>query len=271
MVENEKYDILSLLKSSFGVGVVTILGYVLAFLYEKGYTSYFKIPPELIKIDLINILRFIFYLLALIFILYGILNACYVFVCSLSSIIQRIILRSAPYFIYFIVGLLISLNTKAWNTYKWSVALVFVIFLFDGFILPLITQRGKGTYYQKLAYQEEKRNKLNIKEPNLLDKIIPPKNILTANKVINVIIILVIILTVSNVIGNAEAERQIEFLVLKNPSNIVVLKIYGDKYICAPFDPNTKTVEKSLYIIDSKKQDGFWFDWKNVGPLKPKK
>jgi hypothetical protein len=233
MVEkNEKYDVLSLLRSSIGVGVVTILGYVLAFLYEKGYTRYFKIPSELIKLDLINIFISIFYLLSLIYITYLILNTCYMYVCTRPSIIQRVFLRSVPYFTFYVAMLLITLNTKAFNTYKWIAALVFIICLFGGFVLPLITQKGKGTYYQKLEYQEEKRNKSNIREPNILDTMIPTKNSLTTSKVFDVILVLGVILMVTNILGNADAERQKEFLVMRNPPNVVVLKIYGDKYMC---------------------------------------
>ncbi len=51
-----KSGVKSLLISSVGVAAFSVIGYVLAFNYEKGYADYFGIPMRLIKINLITIL-----------------------------------------------------------------------------------------------------------------------------------------------------------------------------------------------------------------------
>jgi hypothetical protein len=81
--------------------------------------------------------------------------------------------------------------------------------------------------------------------------------------------VFVILLIAVHLSGSATAERQKEFLVMRKPEHTVVLRIYGDKYICASFDSNTKIVEDTLYIIDATKENGLWLDWQKIGPLKP--
>jgi hypothetical protein len=267
--EITKKDLLALLKSGIGVGSITILGYVLAFLYEEGYTRYFKIPSELIKLDLINIFIFIFYLLSLIFTIYLIINTCYKYVCTRQSIVQRAFLRLVPYLLFFLAIQLITINTKTWKFINWIVAIAFLITIFNEFVLPIITQRGKGSYYQKLQLVEERHNKSNFREPNILDIMIPTKYISIYSKVLNVIFILGLFLMATNILGNANAERKEEFLVMRDSEHIAVLKIYGDKYICAPFDPNSKTFADSLYIFNFAKKDDLKLDWEKIGPLKP--
>jgi hypothetical protein len=266
--KNDKFDVLSFLKSGIGVGTITILGYLFGFLYEEGYANYFKIPVQLIKLDLITIFTSILVLLGLIWLIFSFLDSIYMILSPRPSIVRRAFIRSAPYILFFLAFFFINIGTKTWHSFKWIVASPFLISLFNEFVLPLIGQRGKGTYYQKLEAYEERRKKNKLSEPSIVDLFVTTNNVLILRRFRDIVLIIFFIFLAVYMIGASRAERQKEFLLLKNPKNIVVLKIYGDKYICAPFDPNTKTVEKSLYIIDSKKQDALWFDWQEVGPLK---
>ena len=116
--KSKKYDSLSLLKSGIGVGAITISGYLLSFSYEKGYTSYFKIPLELIKLDLVNIFSAILSLIGLIYFITWFLNSIYLIFSASSNIVQKAFLRTTPYMLYFLIFLAITINTKTWHSYK---------------------------------------------------------------------------------------------------------------------------------------------------------
>ena len=79
--------------------------------------------------------------------------------------------------------------------------------IFNEFVLPLITQCGKGTYYQKLEAQEEDRKKEN--EPNIiLDLFVHKGNILTIRRSLDIIIVLFFLYVSAHWIGEAKAQKQ---------------------------------------------------------------
>lgn len=267
--ENEKHDVILLLKSGIGVGGISVAGYLLGFSYEKGYTSYFGIPVELIKLNLTTIFLSIIGLIWLLWWIYCIASFGYkILIAGRSGVIRRAIVRSVPFVLLYFYFLIIFANTSTWHSLKWISIATALMSIVNEFVLPLITQRGKGTYYQKLEAQEEDRKKEN--EPNIvLDVFVHKGNILTIRLLLNIMIILFFLYFSAYWIGEAKAQKQKYFLVTREPKNLVVLRIYGDKFVCAPFDSTTKVVEKTLYLLDTPKQDGIWLDWQQIGPLKP--
>lgn len=263
MVEgNEKTDAKLWLKSSLGVAALSIGGYLLEFAYEKGYATYFGIPVQLIRLNLVGIFIIIISLFSLFLLLFLITNEGYKIFSKRPSVIYRAMIRSLPSILFCAAFFLIfgSADRRLLGLMIIWPALT----LFVEFVLPLITKRGKGTYYQKLEAQEEVNKHTQSK--TIFDFIKKEKHGLMTLRLIFALFILYVL---AYSIGNAEAMRQISFLVVIEPKPLVVLRIYGDRFICAPFDAKTKTVEKTLYILDTPKQDGLWLDWQQVGPLKP--
>jgi hypothetical protein len=260
--ENEKIDAKLWLKSSLGVAALSIVGYLLGFAYEKGYAEYFGIPVQLIKLNLVSIFIIIVALSSLLWFLLLITNAGYMIFSERPGVIFRGIIRSAPSLLFCAAVFYIYGNTS-WHILKWLILWPALTF-FGEFVWPLITQRGKGTYFQKLEAQEKLENHWQSKTfwglvAQRRGGLITLRLILTAW----------ILFLLAYWIGMAEAQRQKNFLVVKEPMPLVVLRIYGDKFVCAPFDSKARTVEKELYILDTLKQDGLWLDWQQVGPLKP--
>jgi hypothetical protein len=264
--ENDKYDFTSWMKSGLGIGAISIGGYFLGFAYEKGYASYFGIPLPLIKLDLINIFLSVIALIGLLWFILWITNLGYMIFSAWSNVIYRSIVRSAPSLLVSLCLLLLYINTPTWQIVKW-VAFVPLILLFLGFVWPLIEQRGKGTYPQKLEAQEQ-ANK-NVKAPKLFSLIAQKANTLNSRRLVNIAIILFVLYFLAYAVGESEAERQKKFWIVREPQQLVVLRIYGDRFVCAPFDFKAGTVEKTLYILDTPKQGGLWLEWQQVGPLKP--
>ncbi len=257
---NEKSDVVFWLKSSLGVAAFSIGGYLLGFAYEKGYADYFGIPVQLIKLNLISIFLSIFGLAAVMLALIGYVNAGYIFFMEHKGVIFRAIIRSAPSLLLCFAIFYIYWNTPWFNTAK-AIIVWPICQLFIEFIIPLIWR--KGTYFQKLEAQEAKY--LQMKPMDLYHYFVLNKHSVITLYLITAIASLYIF---ANWAGMAEARAQKGFFVTKEPKPFVVLRIYGDKFICAPFDSKARTVEKALYILDIPKQDGIWLDWREVGPLK---
>jgi phage shock protein PspC (stress-responsive transcriptional regulator) len=261
---SEENDAKLWLKSSLGVAALSIGGYLLGFAYEKGYADYFGIPVQLVKLNLISIFLSIFGLAAMMLILIGYVNTGYIFFREKNGVIFRAIIRSAPSVLFCAAVFYIYRNTLWRNMLLATITVWPIYMLFMEFIVPLITQRGKGTYYQKLETQEEKNKQM---EPTSIWDLFTYKRSVTIT--LYLITTISLLYVFANWAGMVEAREQKGFFIIKEPKPFVVLRIYGDKFICAPFDSKARTVEKTLYILDTPKQDGIWLDWREVGPLKP--
>lgn len=242
---------------------------MLGFSYEKGYADYFGIPVQLIRLNLLSIFLSIGGLIGLLWFVFLVSNLGYMVFAGRSGVIRLAITRSAPLLLVYFGLLYIYRNTSTWQLLKWIVFLPLTQLFFE-FVWPLITQRGKGTYYEKLKAQQEARKRVTVKEPNTIWSVIVQKqNGLTMLQLFDVAVILFVLYGSAHMIGGAEAQRQKSFLIMREPKPLAVLRIYGDQFVCATFDPKVRTVDKTLYLLDAQKQDGFWLDWQQIGPLKP--
>ncbi|MCJ7497382.1 MAG: hypothetical protein MUO78_04525, partial [candidate division Zixibacteria bacterium] len=67
--------------------------------------------------------------------------------------------------------------------------------------------------------------------------------------------------------GRSRALKQDEFLILKASPELVVLRIYGENLICAPFDRTTKEVKKTISIFKIGDDPDLKLSLEKVGPL----
>ena len=70
--------------------------------------------------------------------------------------------------------------------------------------------------------------------------------------------------------GKAVANNQTEFLLVDLPPECVVLRIYADKFICAPLDREKKEVEKRFFIAKIGSDSHQQLRMEKIGPLNPK-
>lgn len=84
-------------------------------------------------------------------------------------------------------------------------------------------------------------------------------------------LLLIISISLGFVFGRIDAESRVEHMVLNTNPESVVLGIYDDKMIAAPFDRQTKTLypKFSIYIIGQSPE--LTMSPQNVGPLIPAK
>jgi hypothetical protein len=67
--------------------------------------------------------------------------------------------------------------------------------------------------------------------------------------------------------GKAEATKQEEFLVTNTKPELVVLRIYGDNLICAPFDRKTGEVEESFSVLKNTGDPNLSLRFEKLGNL----
>jgi hypothetical protein len=92
--------------------------------------------------------------------------------------------------------------------------------------------------------------------------------------VILAILLLLAILPLAFLVGRGEAMSQQDFLVtFTNPSmppDTVVLRIYGDKMVCASFDFEKREVTKTFFVLKLDDEPRPKIYLAKVGPLKVK-
>jgi len=67
--------------------------------------------------------------------------------------------------------------------------------------------------------------------------------------------------------GRDMAIRQVQFLIVRASSEMAVLRVYGDKLICAPFDRTTKEVKRTFTILKMAENPSLTLSPEKVGPL----
>jgi len=73
--------------------------------------------------------------------------------------------------------------------------------------------------------------------------------------------------SITHAIGRAIALNQSEFLVITTSSEMVVLRAYGDKLLCAPFDRTKKEVKRTFSILKIAEDSNLKLSLEEVGPL----
>jgi len=241
------------------LALIPVLGYFFAFQYEAGYASYFKYPKELIDIGLPQIV------IATITLWTGAIMI-FMFIESITMTIPKAhrglsdsLIKFLPLAGFFIGSLLVY----GWDR-AWPFLLVFFLIGIPEFILPLLTQKDRKTYSEKIEADWDSEWRLreakNVLSWRLL-KMIGHKNIIL---VINIFIVAQLVQTAGEVV----ASRQIRFFTMSSAAEKVVLRIYNDKLICADFDRKTKTVKSGVAILKPDGSNVTSLKLEMLGPLK---
>jgi hypothetical protein len=67
--------------------------------------------------------------------------------------------------------------------------------------------------------------------------------------------------------GNSEALHQESFLVPSSNTNAIVIRCYGDKFICVTIDPSTKRPTKTFFLLPMTSEQNVQFSLQRIGPL----
>ena len=237
-----------------------ILAYLYTFRYESAFASMFKIPLRLIELNLTTFFVMVGTLAVVFFIVISFYNLIYQFIAvpfKKEEVIYGRIISLTPLFFMFAADVYLF----GWLWRFW-VASLFVMFLvaFFFFLFPLISQRSKGSYLEKLRADDEY-------DAEHAQGLIVTLARSVGYKHWYYFFWLYVIFCIAGSAGKAKAVKENEFFVLASSPNTVVLRIYGDRIICAPFNREDRKVERSLVIYRTDANLPLKLMLEEVGPL----
>jgi len=238
------------------------LAYLFAFTYEAGFAKVFKIPLSFIELNLTTVFVVASAVGIVLVILLLFINYLYAFVVTpfrqKKYLIPRIC-ASFTMFIWFFAKFLFF-GPLLWKQWIGSLlTLIFVVMFF--FLIPLITQGSKRSYLEKLKAH-------GAGAPETLVSHISMHG---GWRFVFYLYCLWLLVDLMGAAGQAKAMRQKEFFVPSASPDTVVLRIYRENLICAPFNKEGRTVQRSLIIHKLVESPPLTLRVEEVGPLSLKK
>jgi hypothetical protein len=235
------------------VAAAPAVAYLMTYLHELGFCKMFGIPYEFISPNLTTV-----------FIVTGALVLCmsvplwlaHAYLTSLSGehpIKRRIRILLPVLLITLALLYLFGEYAHVWLLFgsQW------VLFLHIEFLTPLMTQRGKGSYVDKLRAEDLRDDRIDRPIAVLLGPVNP--------RAYYLFIFLSMALGISYFSGQSSANRKEEFLVPVATPDRVVLRTYADKLITSRLKRETRTVERSFEMISTER---LTLRVEKVGPLR---
>jgi hypothetical protein len=247
------------------IAALSAIAYLLVYVYESSYAEVFGIPSEFITFNLTRVFIVIFALLSVVGAVLWIANALVMLLPTTPNPIAKRLRRISPA-ILFVVGL-VYIYRHDWNLALMAAASGLAMPILFEFAFPLVTQRGKGSYLEKLEadqQQRERRRRKGEEVETLLDK---GAQIL-GWEVILILIYLWFGLLLTYGAGRSAARNQRKFLITNTSPEMVVLRIYGDKMVCAPLSRSTGEVERRFVVLKVAEDPDLMLGLEEVGPLR---
>jgi hypothetical protein len=204
-----------ILSALAAVPIIGSLGYLLAFLHEVGYTSYFGMPVDLINLNTTNILEGVGSVL-LLSLTIGITFAMWIL--SKYSGPRRIWLSKLTFFNYLIVGPLLYTSIKGYFPGRFSLYITVALSIIQ--IVLLMSLNLKKNIQFKPNFQQI---------------------------LVLVVFGLMALCFLAYEGGYTDVLNQRSYLIPSTNPDSVVIRIYGDNVVCAPVV--TTTVQRSFFVL----------------------
>ncbi len=253
--------------------VISALSYGLAFSYEFGFFNYFGIPRNLIEISLTNIFIAIFKLL--IILIFAILPL-YFIMRKVIRLPQEWRLWLSVYLggiLVFVVLVVLYQGFRLSDNWKqglllWTIGWVLAVCI-------VIIRKYGPSCFRKILKRKPKEEIVTGEQTKPNSN--PPRKIYP--KIVIILLGLVLLaFTFASIYkaGSVDAETQEKFFIIPKSQELsipesqelAILRIYGDKTICASFDTSTKKVE-GIFIYKLSDNPEFMPQLQRKGPLIP--
>ncbi|MCJ7457551.1 MAG: hypothetical protein MUP17_00990 [candidate division Zixibacteria bacterium] len=252
----------SWITEAFIIAFAPVAAYTIKYSYELGFARQFGIPEGFIDIDLTQILS-LTVVTVMVFLIIALAASAYKIIFGKSKhIIFKKMLRLSIVFILLFPLSILSLITG-------HVSIILACFLFFGtsvsveLVHPLLTQKQKVGYIAKLEASVSLWEYFKLSFSYYFGRWLSSVVFTAAG--------LTILLVYSFVVGHLVALRSSEFIIVKSSPDMVVLRQYGDKLICAPLDRTNKKVERTLTILKVGEDLSLKLRVEEVGPLSLRK
>lgn len=268
------------------IALLTIFGCLFSFLYEIGYFIVFGIPISLLGINMHNISIPIFILATYSVVIFA-LSIMYVIFKYLSFEKKLLLLNSILMFLiaFDLLMITIYLLCKIWNLFIILIVLLLGA-IFSKYILHFLVCQSQYQYrykketardFERPIYTEYKvkinsHTEKNVVQEDVNIDVQPDRKKLEtdvwAGMKANIIIIAVLIMLsiISSAIGIVHAVTEEEYYVVNTSPEMVVLRIYGENIICAPFNRMTKKIYKN-FVVKNINDFRLVMTLEKIGPL----
>lgn len=248
---NNKY-----FSDSIAIGFITIIGYLMSYSYEKGYSGYFGIPPDMIVINITKIMISISSLLSFIIFMYMTTSVIYMLIPKFDD---ETLKRKTNITLTMIVIVLASAyaNKFEWVEYRFIFFFCSLMLIIE-YGLPLITHKDTVGYINKLKGQE------NIdKNSSSINSVIVNKYGSLSLLIFSATVLLIIF---AGDLGKSEAKHRKEHYFIKD-TDLVMLRSYESKIYCSRYNQKDNSLDSGLVIIETNDRQSIELVPRNTGTL----
>jgi hypothetical protein len=209
----------------FSVGAITFFAYASAYSFYEGKFSYWGIPQELLKIDINTVLRYIredLLLIGFLIVISVLETICFPWE-KVKKLQDYSIIIASTVFLTVMELVLIGINKKL---------LIFTIGIPSIALCWLLVIVANEKKSKSIKYDIENK-KICI-------------------KIMVLLYFLYVILNISYLFGERKAREQVDYYVVKNEKNQIVLQELEEYFIVESYDKDKKEFKKSFKIVDKK-------------------
>lgn len=244
--------------------VTPLVAYFCAYVYERGYASFFGIPLQFISLDIARIIYSLIIVLAtVLFFVFIIGELIYtLFSDHISRLYQKPVGRSIITMMVVFIFVLINFFGAGFALSTYIVLGVWVFIVFLEFIFPLFEKISDSTYAEKF----EQHKKIEASIPRISSLFGKHIGFVALLRLSSVFVLFMFLFSLAYNLGIREARKAREFLVVSGEVERVVLRIYGNNVILAPFDRSSRVVYPEFNILNIQEPDLILKEEK-IGPL----
>lgn len=237
---------------------IPVIGYWLAYLYYRGYATYFDFPGTYIEIDTSSVLAAVMGMGTALLILHSYMDALYLPFRMLPRVLKIKLLHLA-FLVVFYASCAVAFRWPWANMLKYG-GPILALYLLVQFLLPVVMHREVKGYIAKL----EADHKISQSVPKLMDFYSEHID----NRVVISLIVLYFISLIAFFSGSYDAKISRQFIILNQDKELVVLKQFGSSYLTAEFNRKTKQIVQRFRLIPIDRPD-LQLTYEVVGPLEP--
>jgi len=232
----------------------------MAFLYEKGYCDTFGIPISFISIDLTNVFITVGILIGII--AFWILGLAIITSLKPKSPTLKRVLSPlfGPTWLFLLLLILF------WGS--WIYLIIFVIaYIVVALVLVLSNLKEKEKTKSEITQEVKTQNEFNPRLEAFINSLVSKIGKRSTVIIFITFFVSFILVTLSFLVGTVNATKQTDFLIPSTNNSSIVLRIYGDNLVCAPFDRASKIMQREYFIIKLGESPTTSFKMENIGPL----
>lgn len=241
---------INLFDSGLLIGLVTVLGYFIAYAYQKGYWLYYGVTQEFLnQISIVNIL------VSMSVIGFGIGSFIMYYQSVKGSLprsnnpVRQMLPRVVLPILFICMGILVLIPSNLFKVQPMHLSYVLLIILVISYMYPLLSQWHIKGYKNKLIKHLEEQEYEGVTVENIILKY----KIFPSFKFFYLFIVFVTCFFVSFFWGYKSAIDKENYLVFDaHGEKFVVIDRNGENFLVSRIDLEKKEINKSFQVIEIK-------------------